>query len=96
MPERRNRHTAEFKAKVAVEAIKGIKTTAELTSEFQVHPAQISQWKRHAVEGLPGLFQGPTTRAAPSIEEVTTPLYEQIGRLKVELDWLKKKAERLG
>ncbi len=67
MPETRKRHSAEFKATVAVEAIKGIKTTAELASEFQVHPAQISQWKRHAVDGLPGLFQGPNTTAKLSL-----------------------------
>ncbi len=96
MPEIRKRHSAEFKAKVAIEAIKGIKTLAELASEFQVHPAQISQWKRHAVEGLPGLFQGPSLPAKRSPEAITGPLYEQIGRLKVELDWLKKKAERVG
>lgn len=96
MPETRKRHSAEFKATVAVEAIKGIKTTAELASEFQVHPAQISQWKRHAVDGLPGLFQGPNTTAKLSIETIAGPLYEQIGRLKVELRLAEKKAERVG
>ncbi len=91
MPERRKRHTAEFKAKVALEAIKGIKTTAELVSEFQVHPTQISQWKRVAIEGLPGVFQAPSARTVPSLEAVTAPWYAHIGRLQVELDWLKKK-----
>lgn len=95
MPERRQRHSPGFKAKVALEAIKGIKTTAELASEFQVHPTQISQWKRQAQEGLPGLFQTSSSRTEPSIETLTAPLYEQIGRLQVELDWLKKKAERI-
>lgn len=96
MPEKRKRHTAEFKAKVALEAVKGVKTTTELASEFQVHPTQISQWKRQALDGLAGLFQSPSSHAEPSVEAIAGPLYEQIGRLKVELDWLKKKADRLG
>jgi putative transposase len=84
-----------FKAKVAVEAIRGVKTTSELASEQQVHPTLISQWKRHALENLPSLFEGAGSRREPDVEAITAPLYEQIGRLKVELDWLKKKAERL-
>ena len=96
MPEKRKRHTAEFKAKVALEALKGFKTTTELASEFQIHPTQISQWKREAADGLPGVFQKSSTRAEPAVEAITAPLYEQIGRLQMELDWLKKKAHRLG
>jgi putative transposase len=96
MSTKRKRYSSAFKAKVAVEAIRGVKTTAELASEHQVHPTLISQWKRQALENLASLFEGGGTRAAPDVEAVTAPLYEQIGRLKVELDWLKKKAERLG
>jgi putative transposase len=96
MSTKRKRYSAAFKAKVAVEAIRGVKTTAELASEHQVHPTLISQWKRQALENLASLFEGVGTRVEPDVEAVTAPLYEQIGRLKVELDWLKKKAERLG
>ena len=96
MSTKRKRYSAAFKAKVAVEAIRGVKTTAELASEHQVHPTLISQWQRQALENLASLFEGGSTRAAPDVEAVTAPLFEQIGRLKVELDWLKKKAERLG
>jgi putative transposase len=96
MSTKRKRYNAAFKAKVAVEAIRGVKTTAELASEHQVHPTLISQWKRQALENLARLFEVGGTRSEPDIEAVTAPLYEQIGRLKVELDWLKKKAERLG
>lgn len=96
MSTKRKRYSSAFKAKVAVEAIRGVKTTAELASEHQVHPTLISQWKRQALENLASLFEGGATRPEPDVEAVTAPLYEQIGRLKVELDWLKKKAERLG
>jgi putative transposase len=96
MSTKRKRYSSAFKAKVAVAAIRGVKTTAELASEHQVHPTLISQWKRQALENLASLFEAGGTRAAPDVEAVTAPLYEQIGRLKVELDWLKKKAERLG
>ncbi len=96
MPTKRKRYSPAFKAKVAVEAIRGVKTTAELASEHQVHPTLISQWKRHALGNLASLFEGSSDRREPDVEAITSPLYEQIGRLKVELDWLKKKAERLG
>jgi transposase-like protein len=96
MPEKRKRHTAEFKAKVALEALKGLKTMTELASNFQVHPTQISQWKRQAADGLPGVFQGSSARPESSVEAITAPLYEQIGRLQMELGWLKKKARPLG
>jgi putative transposase len=96
MSTKRKRYSSAFKAKVAVEAIRGVKTTAELASEQQVHPTLISQWKRQALENLASLFEAAGTRVEPDVEAVTAPLYEQIGRLKVELDWLKKKAERLG
>jgi putative transposase len=96
MSTKRKRYSAAFKAKVAVEAIRGVKTTSELASEHQVHPTLISQWKRQALENLASLFEGGSTRDEPDVEALTAPLYEQIGRLKVELDWLKKKTERLG
>jgi putative transposase len=96
MSTKRKRYSSAFKAKVAVEAIRGVKTTAELASEQQVHPTLISQWKRQALENLASLFEGGKTGTEPDLEAVTAPLYEQIGRLKVELDWLIKKAERLG
>jgi transposase-like protein len=96
MSTKRNRYSAVFKAKVAVEAIRGLKTTAALASEHQVHPTLINQWKRQALENLASLFEVGNTRPEPDIEAVTAPLYEQIGRLKVEFDWLRKKTERLG
>ena len=89
------RLSAEFKARVALEAAKGAKTTAEIASEYQVHPAQISQWKRQLLEGLPELFQTSRSQKEPSAEELTAPLYEEIGRLEMELDFLQKKSKQL-
>jgi len=87
----RKRYDAAFKAKVALEAIKGERTIAEIASETGVHPNQIGTWKKHALEELPDIFsQGRKNREQRS-EEFESELYQQIGQLKVELDWLKKK-----
>ena len=97
MPKKRQIHSLEFKVKVAVDAIRGVKTASELASHYQIHPVQISQWKKQAIEGLSEVFQrGPGSRKPKSEEELTAPLYEEIGRLKMELDWLKKKSAELG
>lgn len=95
MSNKRKRHSADFKAKVALEASRGLKTTSELASEYQVHPTQISQWKRQLIEGLPEVFANPRAQRERSAEELTAPLYEEIGRLKMDLDWLKKKSALL-
>lgn len=95
MSSKRKRHSADFKAKVALETIRGLKTASELASEFQVHPTQISQWKRQLLEALPEVFANPRAQRERSAEELTGPLYEEIGRLKMALDWLKKKSALL-
>ena len=89
------RLSADFKARVALEAAKGAKTTSEIASEYQVHPTQISQWKRQLLSHLPELFESARSRQQPSAEEMTAPLYEEIGRLKMELDFLQKKSRQL-
>lgn len=92
MGAKRKRHTEEFKAKVALEAIRGVRTLSELSSMHRVHPTVIGQWKRQLVEGAAELFRrGKGGVGSRSEEELTAPLYEEIGRLKVEVDWLKKK-----
>ena len=88
MPKRR--FTAAFKSKVALEAIKGLKTISEIASEYEVHPNQVSQWKRQLRDGLEDVFTDPR-RSNRSEEKEKDRLYQEIGRLKVELDWLKKK-----
>lgn len=85
-----------FKAKVALEAIKGEKTIAQIASEYGVHPNQIGQWKKRLLEELPGLFSDWRKREEKEGAAETDELYRQIGQLKVELDWLKKKSQILG
>ncbi len=91
MSSKRRKHPDTFKAKVALEAVRGVRTLSELSSEFSVHPTVIAKWKRQLLEGAPGAFGRSEGTNGKSKEELTAPLYEEIGRLKMELDWLKKK-----
>jgi transposase-like protein len=95
MRKSRRRHDAAFKAKVALEAVKEEKTIAELSSQYGVHGNQIRQWRKQLLNDLPGLFSDGRTRTDKENEELISELYRQIGQLKVELDWLKKKSEKL-
>ena len=90
MKSMRKKYDAAFKAKVAIEAIKGESTVAELSSRYAVHANQISKWKNEALKGLPDLFSNGRRRAKRQAERLQAELYQQIGQLKVELDWLKK------
>jgi transposase-like protein len=88
----RRRHSSEFKARVAVEALKGQRTLNELASEFGVHPVQIAQWKRHLLDASAGVFEsGAAGRREREQEQLVEQLYQEIGQLKVEADWLRKK-----
>ena len=91
----RKRYDATFRAKVALEAVKGEKTLAELSSVFGVHPNQISNWRRQLLEMLPDLFTDRRKKRDKDQAELVSELYRQIGQLKVELDWLKKKSQKL-
>ena len=82
----------EFKAKIALEAVKGKLTINQIAQQFEVHPNQIFQWKKHFLEALPQIFENNKPVATEKDEELTNQLYQQIGQLKVELDWLKKKS----
>lgn len=95
MNQQRNNYSAEFKTKVALAAIKGEKTINEIASLYGVHPNQVMSWKKQAVEALPDAFSTKRAHAAQDDEELKSQLYQQIGQLKVELDWLKKKAGHL-
>lgn len=92
---KRKRYSKDFKAKVALAAIKGQQTASELSSEYGVHSNQINVWKKQAVEALPEVFGGRGAREAAEHEGERDRLYQQIGRLQVELDWLKKKTGQL-
>jgi len=91
----RKNHDSSFKARVALEALKDEKTMTQLSSEYGVHPNQIRQWRQKLIEELPTVFTDRRQKKDKETEEVTSELYRQIGQLKVELDWLKKKSQQL-
>ncbi|HWU38143.1 MAG TPA: IS3 family transposase [Candidatus Acidoferrum sp.] len=90
----RKRHSAAFKARVALEGAKQTRTLAELSRAFQVHPVQISQWKKQLLDGVESLFRDGRRRDHDESQAIQAELYEQIGRLKMEVEWLKKKVAR--
>ncbi len=87
----RKRYGVKFKSKVALEAIKSDKTIAELSNEFEIHRDLVQKWKKTVVEGSSELFSTTKSRGGKNNEKVVDELYKQIGKLKVENDWLKKK-----
>jgi transposase-like protein len=92
MAQKRKQYSGQFKFKVALEAAKGTKTISELASETGVHPTQIGKWKRQLMEEGAEMFSRNGSQQAQAEAEEQAELYEQIGRLKMELEWLKKKA----
>src|SRR5947209_16507549 len=96
MAGKRKTHTAAFKVQVALAALKGDKTVNELASQHAVHPTLIHAWKKQLLAGAEDLFGKGSKAAAEDHEALQAQLYEQIGRLKMELDWLKNKAASLG
>ena len=96
MRKQRQQYSAEFKAKVALETIKGARTVNEIAAHYEVHPTQVSLWKKQALEHLRSAFDGGRKASERADEELQNTLYQQIGQLKVELDWVKKKAGLLG
>jgi transposase-like protein len=91
MPKPRRRHSAEFKFKVALEAAKSQKTINEIASDFGLHPTQVSTWKLELLEAGDNVFRQPASQQQREHVTLQAELYEQIGRLKMELEWLKKK-----
>lgn len=91
----RKRYDGAYKARVALLAIKGEQTTSEIASQYSVHPSQVTQWKKQVLDALPEVFSEGKKKQDKNREEVENELYRQIGQLKVEVDWLKKKSERL-
>ena len=88
----RKNYQSDFKAKVALEAVKGRLTINEIGKQFGVHPNQISKWKKQFLESLPQIFENSAKPREVENEELISQLYQQIGQMKVELDWLKKKS----
>ena len=96
MKGKRKQHTPAFKAQVALAALKGDRTANELAGQFGVHPTLIHAWKKQLLAGAETLFANGTKTATADHEAIQTELYEQIGRLKMELEWVKKKAAAFG
>ena len=92
MKKGRKNHSARFKGKVALEAVKGLKTLSELASKYEVHPNQIRTWKQLLLDQISDLFVDKRRRKPDDDEKLKEQLYQQIGKLKVENDWLKKKS----
>jgi len=96
MMTKRTKHTAQLKFKVALEATRGMKTRSQIASEFEIHPSQVSQWKQELLKNGKSLFATSSKRAEKEQAAQEAALYEQIGRLKMELEWLKKKVTQFG
>ncbi len=93
MTKQRKNYGAEFKAKVAIAAIKGDQTGNQIASTYGVHPNQVTPWKKQALGIIPDAFSSRQARQADEEELLKARLYQEIGQLKVELDWLKKKLD---
>ncbi len=87
----RKKHSAEFKAKVVLETLKNEEPINAIAGKFEVHPVQVSGWRKQVMEGLPKLLEDRRSRDSKQSETEKSALYEQIGKLKMELEWLKKK-----
>jgi transposase len=96
MPRKRRLFDGAFKAKVALDAVRGLKTVSELAAFHKVHPTQITLWKKPLLEGAETVFESGSSKKAATDEPSSAELYEQIGRLKIELDWVKKKVAENG
>lgn len=89
----RKRYTPEVKAKAVLEVLRERKSANEIAKQFEVHPTMLSTWKKQLVEGLPAFFEDPSVKGAGAPDTtLIDKLYQQIGQLQVELDWLKKKS----
>lgn len=91
MSKKRRQFTNKFKAQVALDAVRGVKTLAELATQYQIHPNQISTWKKQLMAQAEALFIRGKSHAEKTEAELTAPLYEEIGRLKMDIKWLEKK-----
>jgi len=96
MAGKRKQHTAAFKAQVALAALKGDRTVNELASQYEVHPTLIHGWKKQLLTGAEQVFTNGTQVGTGDAEAQKAELFEQIGRLKMELEWLKKKVAPFG
>lgn len=93
---KRRQHSAEFKARVALEAVKGLKTVNEIAREYEVHPVQVSQWKKDLIERLPEVFGRKADPGAEALGRQRERLERKVGELTMDVEFLKKKCVQLG
>ena len=97
MKAKSRRHEPEFKARVAIEALKGLKTVQEIAKEFEIHPVQVSEWKKMMLEGASDVFAaGKNKSPEEQFEKEQEKLHAKIGQQAVEIDFLRKKSKQLG
>jgi transposase-like protein len=92
MKRQRRQFSADWKAKIALEAIKGQRTIQEIASHYEIHPSLVTHWKKQLLEGASQIFSSGKMAEAQADEELKAELYQQIGKLQVEVDWFKKKS----
>lgn len=96
MKKHRRKHSADFKARVALEAVRGAKTISEIAAEFEIHPVMVGNWKKELLEHMPDLFEIKSTRKEKDIERETEQLHRKVGQLTMEIEFLEKKCKQLG
>ena len=96
MKRKRRNHSPEFKAKVALEALKGIQTISEIAQQFEVHPVTISKWKSELLERMPELFENSGDKRSKDKDKEQEQLHRKVGQLTMEVDFLEKKCKQLG
>mgnify|MGYP006296022307 CR=1 FL=1 len=96
MSRKRRSFSSTFKARVALDAIRGLKTVSELAKQHNIHPTQVNLWKKHLLDGVESLFEAGSGRQEKTDEPPTAELYEQIGKLNMQLEWVKKKVAEHG
>ena len=96
MKKQRRKHTAAFKARVALEAVKGLETINEIAAKYELHPVQVSNWKKALLEHVPEIFERKNVSRDKDAEREQSRLERKVGQLSMEVDWLEKKCEQLG
>lgn len=96
MKRQKRKHTPEFKARVALEAIQGLKTASEIAAEFEIHPVMVSNWKKELLTRLPELFESKNAKVQQDVAKEKEELHRKVGQLAMEVDFLEKKCKQLG
>jgi len=95
MSKNRRNHSPQFKAKVAMAAVKGNLTVTEISEKYQVHPTQIAKWKKELLENITGVFEGKITTSQTRDDKEKDELYKQIGKLQVQVDFLERVSNQI-